>query len=158
MAEKVTLPCEFKYDYAMRGYVNTLRAWLYVTREEYGAATALKLYEKVCKIDDRAKGLTNTILKIFKLEGNDVETIGQWFDIWFELCGMEYTWLELSKTRATAKITKCVWKTGYKDLSGWCSIWLNIIGETINPKATFEQPKRMCAGDPYCELVFKIEE
>ena len=26
----------------------------------------------------------------------------------------------------------------------------NIVVKTINPKTTFERPKGMCAGDPYC--------
>ena len=158
MAKKVFIPLDFKYDYAIRGYASILKAWLYVTREEYGAAAALKLYEKVCKIDDRVKRLTNSLLTIFKLEGNDAETIAKWFDIWWELCGMEYTWLERSKTIAVAKITKCVWKTEPKDISDWGLSFLNIKTKTINPKITFQRPKAMCERDPYCEYVWKIEE
>ena len=158
MAKKIALPCEFKYDYAMSGYTFVLKAWLHVIRREYGAATALKLYEETCKIGDRTKKLTNLILTIFKLEGNDAETIGEWWEIWWECCGGEITTLERSKTINRIRITKCPWKTEPKDIGDWCVIWSNIITKTINPKATFERPKGMCAGDPYCESIVKVEE
>jgi hypothetical protein len=158
LAKKVTLPCEFKYDFAIRGYTSILKAWLYVILEEYGAATMLKLYEKVCKIDDRVKRLTNSLLSIFKLEGNDTETIAKWFEIWFELIGIEYTWLKRSKTIAVAKMTKCPLKTEPKDISEWGLIWCDIKTKTINPKITFQRPQAMCEGDPHCEYVWKIEQ
>ena len=158
MAKKMTLPCEFRYDFAIKGYVWQLKAWLNVVRREYGAATALRLYEEVCKIDDRVKKLTNSLLTIFKLEGNDAETIANWFDIWYELNGFEFTWLERSKTVSRAKITNCPYKTEPKDISDWALSFTDINAKTINPKCTIERPKAMCAGDPHCEYIWKIEE
>ena len=152
------LPCELKLDYAMRGYAGILKGFLYAIREKYGAAAALEIYERVMKMDDRIKRLTKSILKIFKIEGNDCETIGQWFDIFWEHCGIEDIILERSKTINRPKITKCPWTTEPKDLRGWCITWCTIPAKTINPKATLERPKGMCAGDPYCEYVWKIEE
>jgi hypothetical protein len=116
-APKRGLPCEFKLDYAMGGYLSLFKGWLYVVREEFGADTALRLYEKIMKMDDRVKNLTNTLLKAFKIERNDAETIAKWIDIYYSLAGFEYTWLERSKTIAKVKITKCLWKTEYKDIS-----------------------------------------
>ena len=158
MAEKVEIPWETKYKFAMGGYSGVAKGFLELIREEYGAAAALKLYEKLVKKDDRIKNLTNTILTAFNLKGNDVETIGKWFDIWLELCGAEYTTLERSKTFNRMKVTMCPFKTEPKDISDWELIFSNMVVKTINPKATVEQPKTMCAGDPYCEVVHKIEE
>ena len=158
MAKKMVIPCELKADFRQRAYILLFKAYLYETREEYGAAMALKLYERVNKRDNRTKRLTNSLLTIFKIKGNDVETIAQWWDIWSELNGFETTWLERSKTIARLKVTKCPFKTEPKDVSDWSLIWHNIVVKTINPKATFERPKSMCAGDPYCEYIFKIEE
>ncbi len=70
----------------------------------------------------------------------------------------EYTILERSKTINRIKVTKCPWKTEPKDISDWVLIFNNIVNKTINPKATLERPKAMCAGDSYCEYVWKIEE
>lgn len=158
MVQKLAIPMEFKYELAMRGWNTMLKGFMYVIREEYGATAALKLVEKFFKMDDRLKNLANFIKNVFKIEGNDVETIMKWLDIWFEICGFEYTWLEQSKTLGRNKITKCPFKTGYKDLSDWCLIWNNIIYETLNPKVTLEAIKQMCAGDPYCEFVTKMKE
>ena len=109
-------------------------------------------------MDDRVKNLTNTLLTIFKLEGNDVETIAKWWDIYGTLCGHEASWLERSETIARGKITKCIWKTEPKDLSDKCIIISGMINQALNLKATNERLKGMCAGDPYCEYVTKIEE
>ena len=158
MAEKMEIPWETKYKFAMGGYSGVAKGFLELIREEYGAAAALKMYEKLIKKDDRVKNLTNTILTAFKLEGNDAETIGKWYDIFFELFGLEYTTLERSKTILRNKITKCPFKIEPKDISDWCKIFSNMAVKTINPKATFEGLKAMCAGDPYCEAVVKIEE
>ena len=107
---------------------------------------------------DRIKNLTNFFLTTFKLEGNDCETIGKWWDIWNELMGQETIILERSKTINRARITKCPVKTEYKDINEWDLIFNNIVAKTINPKITVERPKGMCAGDPYCEFIYKIEE
>ena len=156
-APKRGLPCEFKYDFAMSGYAFTMKAWLHVVREEYGAAAALKLYEKISKKGDRIKKLTNTLLTIFNLEGNDAATIGEWFDIFCECAGIDATILERSQTINRVKVTKCPWKTELKDVP-FGVIFMDIGAKTINPKLTVERPKAMCEGDPYCEYVWKLEE
>ena len=159
MAKNIVIPLELKYDFAMRSYTFMLKAWLHVIREEYGAVEALRLYEKVCKIGDRTKSFTNTLLNIFKIEGNDAETIAKWWDIRWELIGGEVTWLERSKTISRIKVTKCPWSTPVpKDISDWDLIYINLVDKTINSKASAERPKGMCAGDPYCEIIHKIEE
>lgn len=107
---------------------------------------------------DRIKNLTNSLLTIFKIEGNDAEAINQWFDIWAELMGMERVILEETKVFSRAKITECKVKTDFKDIDGHCLIFTDIIYKTINLKATCERPKAMCAGDPYCEFITKIKE
>ena len=152
------LPCELKYDYAMRAYANIHRAYLYAIREKYGAAAALEIYERTCKMDDRVKRLTNTLLELFKIEGNDAETIGEWWDIFWELTGTEGILLERSKTINRIRITQCPWKIEVRDVSDWSLSFNNIVSKTINPKATLERPIGMCAGDSYCEYVWRIEE
>lgn len=158
MAKKIGIPFEFKYELAMKAWSSMIAGFLYVIREEFNAVTALKLIEILFKRDDRVKNLTNFIKNVFKIEGNDIEALNQWFDIYHELTGFESTTLEQSETSYRNKITKCPFKTGYKDVGDWCKIWCNIVYTTINPKATFERLKGMCAGDPYCEFVNKIEE
>jgi hypothetical protein len=158
MSKKVAIPWELKADFRLKGWTSILKGFLYAIREKYGADEALKMYERVGEMDDRHKNLTNSIKTIFKIEGNDIETIAKWFDIWWELTGEEYTWLERSKTIARSKITQCPFKTGYEDISEWELIFRKNISKAINPKAIVERPKAMCAGDPYCEHVFKIEE
>ena len=158
MAENVEIPWETKYKFAMGGYSGAVKGFLELIREEYGAAAALKIFEKYVNKDDRVKNLTNIILTAFKLEGNVAETIGKWFDIWLEICGAEYTTLERSKTINRIKVTACPFKTESKDISNWEPIFSNIVVKTINPKAALELTKTMCAGDPYCEVVHKIEE
>ena len=135
-----------------------LKGFLYAIRERYGADAALEIYEKVSKMDDRIKNMSQTLLNVFKIEGNDAETIGKWYEIWWELAGAECTWLERSKTSIRQKISKCPFKTEPEDISKWDSIFLNIVVKSINPKATGERPKAMCEGDPYCEFVYKIKE
>lgn len=107
---------------------------------------------------DRIKNLTNFFLTTFKIEGNDCETNAKWWDIWYELMGFESTWLERKKTINRTKITKCPVKTEYKDISDWALTFCDIIAKTINPKATVERPKAMCAGDPHCEYIVRLEE
>ena len=158
MAKKMAIPWELKYNYAMGGWASLLKGFLYEIREEYGAAKALTIYERLCKRDDRVKNMTNTIKNVFKLEGNDAETIGKWWEIWSEINDQEYVMLEQSKTIRINKITKCPWKTGIKDICDWSLPFTDIIIKAINPKATFERPKAMCAGDPHCEYIFRIEE
>jgi len=157
-APKREIPWELKYNIAMKSMSDFFRGWMYAIREKYGAEEALEICERVFKMGDTLKNFTNTIRKIFNLEGNDAETIWEWWDIWYEIAGYEYTWPERSKTSARQKITKCPFKMEYKDIGDFGLIFANIVIKTINPKATIEHLKGMCAGDPYCEYVFKIEE
>ena len=158
MAKKIGIPCEFKFQLIFTAYSTMLKGFMYEIRERFDAATALELLQSFFNRDDRVKNLTNFIKKVFKIEGNDVESIYKWLDIWLEICGFEYDRLEQSKTFGRNRITKCPFKMGYKDLSDWCVNWNAIIYETLNQKATIEAIKQMCAGDPYCEFVSKIEE
>ena len=157
-APKRGIPWELIAEFRMRSYSNVLKGFFYVIREEFGAETALRLYDRLCTMDDRIKNMTNFLKTVFKIEGNDAETIADWLVIWYEIFGFEYDVLERSKTISRIKITKCPWKTGYKDVGEWCTIWGDLVYTTINPKATQERPKGMCAGDPYCELINKIED
>ena len=158
MVEKVEVPLETKYKFAMGGFASAYKGFLELIREEYGAAAALKIYEKYSKKDDRIKNFTNTILTAFKIEGNDCETIGKFWDVWYELTGMKVTVLERSKAINRVKVTKCPLKMEYKDLSDFSLINKEFVFEVINPKATVERPKAMCEGDPYCEYIYKLEE
>lgn len=158
MSEKVPIPLLLKHDFMLRAYSSIVKGFLYAIREKYGANAALKTHLRACTMGDRIRNLTNSLLDIFKLDGDDAETIGKWFNIWFELTGVEYTTLKLSNTKSRIKVTKCPFKTEPKDISDWALFWTSIISKTINPKAIFERPKGMCAGDSYCEYVWKIEE
>jgi hypothetical protein len=159
MTKDLVIPWELKYKYAIGGWLAFLKSYHYAIREEYGAAAVLKMYEKSCKMNDRTKNFTKTLIEIFNIVGNDAETIAKWIDIWFELVGgFEHSWFERSKILARHKITKCPYKTEPIDISDWCKIWFDIVTRTINPKATFERPEGMCAGDSYCTFVFEVEE
>lgn len=158
MVEKVEVPLDFKYKVAIGGYLSILKGFMELIRDKYGAAAALKIYEKYCKKDDRLKNVVNTFLTVFKIEGNDCETIGKFWDVWYEISGMEVTVLERSKAINRVKVTKCPLIMTYKDLSDFSLINKEIVFEVINPKATVKRPKAMCEGDPYCEYVYKIEE
>jgi hypothetical protein len=158
MTEKISIPWLLKHEFILRAYTSIIKGFLYAIREKYGADAALELYERVCTMDDRIRNMTNSLLDVFQLKGNDAATIAKWFSIWFELTGFEYTTLELSNTTSRSKITKCPFKTEIEDISDWDIIFGYIVTKTINPKATFERPKAMCAGDPYCEFFWKIEE
>jgi hypothetical protein len=157
MAKKVAIPLELKYKFASGGYVSLLKGVMYAIREKYGAAAVLEIFERVWKMEDRVKNMTTTLKNVFKIEGNDMEAIAKWYDIWWELQGLEATRPELSKTRTIVKVTQCPWKTWPKDISDWDLFLQKIIIKTINQKATIEMPKSMCAGDPYCEFITKIE-
>ena len=151
------IPWELKYKYAVGGWTSFFKGIMYAIREKYGAAAVLEIFERVWKMGDRVKNMTNSILNVFKLEDNNAETIGAWYDIWGELTGYETTILERSKSIEREKNTKCPWKTEPKDISDWSLIFSNIVVKTINPKATFERLKGMCEGDPDCEFVTKME-
>lgn len=159
MSTEVVIPWELKYKF-VQGMLTTLfKGFMYEIRQEYGATAALKIYERVCRRDDRVKNMTKTLKEVFKIEGNDAEALTKWFNIYFEVTGIEGTTVELTKTYSKTKIIKCPFKTGYKDISMWYLTCLgNIITETLNPKATLERPKAMCAGDPFCEYIMKIKE
>jgi len=152
------IPWEVKYKFAVGGYHAVLKGFLEFVRDEYSGDAALKLYEKFCKENDRIKHLTEIILNAFKLEGNDAETMGKWMETWSELTGIESEWLEQSPTSWRSKVTECPWKTKGKDISDWSLIFTDIVAKTINPKLTVERPKAMCAGDPYCDYIYKMEE
>jgi hypothetical protein len=137
MTRKIGVSLEFKYEIALKGWCSMIAGFLYVIREEFDAATALKLIEKLFKRDDRVKNLTNNLRTIFKIEGNDAKTMLDWFETFHEILGTEYTIPEQSKTIFRQKITKCPFKTGYKDVSEWCKIWSDIVYKTINPKAIY---------------------
>ena len=165
MAKKLETPCatpkrglswRLKSDFAIRNFTDFIRGFKYAVREKYGAAASLEIHEKYVK--KGAKNITNTIRTIFKIEGNDMEALDKWWDIWWEFWGHEGIILERSKTMSRSKITKCVWKTEHKDISDWALPFCNIVNKTINPKVTLERPKAMCAGDPYCEYITRIEE
>ena len=153
------LPWELKYKY-VRGQMTTLfKGFLYAIREEYGADAALKIAEKMWKFKDRLKNMVNTFLNVFKIEGNDCETIGGFWDVYWEITGIEAIILERSKTYTEVKVTKCPWSTpDPKDINVWCEIWANTINKSINPKSSSKRPKGMCAGDPYCEHITRLEE
>ncbi|WP_287584184.1 hypothetical protein [Candidatus Borrarchaeum sp.] len=158
MTEKISIPLLLKHDFTLRAYSSIVKGFLYAIREKHGGNEALETYLRVCTMDDRIKNLTNALLDIFQLKGSDAETIGKWFEVWFELTAFEYAILEQSKTSSRVKVTKCPFKTEPKDLSDWALIFTNLVSKTINPKATVERPKAMCAGDSYCEYIWKIEE
>ena len=158
MTEKLSIPLLLKHEFTMRMYSSLIKGFLYAIREKYGAAASLEIYERVCTMDDRVRKLTKSLLDVFQLKGNDIETTGNWFKIFWELTGWEYTWLEQSNKMSRVKITKCPFKTEPKDISDWAKIFNYIVTKTINPKINLERPKGMCAGDPYCEYVWNIEE
>ena len=158
MAKKMVIPWELKYDSAMKAWASNHRGFLYAIREKYGAAAALEIYERAQKIDNRVKTFTDTIRTVFNIEGNDASTIGEVLDVFDEIIRTEYAKLERSPTINRRKVTKCPFKTGYNDISDWSLTFFNIVGETINPKATLERPKGMCAGDPYCEYIWRLDK
>ena len=158
MTKKMVIPWELKADFRLNGWTSIFKGFMYEIQEKYGAAEAIEMYERICKRDDRIKNLTNFFLTTFKIEGNDCETIAKWHDIWHELCDFEWTWPERSNTIARCKITKCPWKLVPKELNNHSFGFQNIVVKTINPKASFERPKGMCKGDPFCEYIWKIEE
>ena len=158
MVKKITIPDEFRAELAITGWTSMMKGFLYVIRERHGAAEAYACAERLFEMDDRMKNLTNFLKTVFKIEGNDAETIMDWLVIWYEIHRFEYHVVERSKTISRNTVTKCPFKTGYKDIGEWCTIWANFVLTTINPKATIERLKGMCAGDPYCEFINKIEE
>lgn len=157
-APKRGLPWELKYNFLMNTYPDFLKGILYANRKKFGGATAVDIYERVCKLGDRTANSVRTILKVFKIEGNDAETWGQWMDVWNELGGWKATIIERSKTIDRRKITKCSFVTEHMDVSEWDVRFCTIAAKTINEKAIFEMPKTMCEGDPYCEFIFRIEK
>ena len=158
MVNKPVTPWELKYKYALGAWSTILKGFMYEIRERHGAAEALEIYKMFNKRYDRIKNMTNDIKDAFNIEGNDAETIEKWYDIWWELGGAEFTWFERSKTSVKQRISKRPFKTDPIDINEWDLIFGNIVVKTINPKATIKRPKGMCAGDPYCEFVSKIEE
>ena len=153
------LPWELKYKYVQGQMTTLFKGFLYAIREEYGADAALKIVEKMWKFKDRVKNMINTFLNVFKIEGNDCEALGEFWDVYFEIHGHEAIILERSKTISRTKITKCPWSSpDPKDISSWCGIWTSTVSESINPKISGKRLKGMCAGDPYCEYIARLEE
>ena len=134
-APKKGIPWELKYKYAMGGWTSVFKGFLYEVREKCGEAEAIEMYERICKRDNRVKNMTNTIKDVFNIEGNDAETIAKWWDIWMEITGQEAIWFERSKTKSRNRITRCPFKTAYKDISDRCDVFVNIVNKSINPKA-----------------------
>ena len=159
MAKKMTVPWELKYKF-FRGMLTTLfKGFMLAIRERHGSAEALEIHEQVCKMDGRIKNMTNTLKEVFKIEENDIEAMVKWWDIYWEIAGIEGTWPEVNKTHYRIRITKCPWSTpDPKGISGWSIIYVGMINQALNPKATTERPKGMCAGDPHCEYIVRIEE
>jgi hypothetical protein len=158
MVKKITIPCEFRCELAIKGWTSMIKGFMYVIRERHEAAETYACVEKFFEMDDRMKNLTNFLKTVFKIEGNDAETIIDWLVVWYELLGFEYDVLERSKTINRHRVFQCPFKTRYKDIGEWCTIWTDFVYRTINPRATHKRPKGMCAGDPYCEIITKIEE
>jgi len=158
-ATKRGIPWEYKYIYVKGMLTTLLKGFLHQIREEYGGAVALNIYEKLNQRSKRIKKMGHTLKNVFKIEGNDIEAIMNVWEIFYELVGVEAIWLEVTKTIARIKITKCPWSTpDPKDISDW-ELNFNInVSKTINPKVTVERPTSMSAGDPYCEYIWKIEE
>jgi hypothetical protein len=156
-APKRGLPAELKFDYALGGWTDVHKGLLHTLRQKYGAKASLEVFERVCNMNDNVKNLTRAFQTVFNLLGNDCETIGQVLDVWDEFTGTESTILERSKTTNRRKVTSCPWKVGDNDFSTWFLPFFNIITATINPLATLERPKAMCAGDPYCEYIWKLK-
>jgi hypothetical protein len=157
MTKKMGIPWELKYKYAKGAWTTLLKGLLNEIREKYGAAAALEIYENFSKRYDRTKNMTKDIKDVFKIEGNDAETLAKWHDIWWDLTETEGNWLERSKSISRCKVDKCPLIQPHKDIGDVSIIFENVVVKTINPKATIERPKAMCKGDPYCEYVWKIE-
>ncbi len=116
------------------------------------------MYERMNRMGDRLQNIVNKFRTIFNVKGNDAEAIVDVISIWLDLAEFEYT-TELAKLISKLIVTKCPWTTDYKDISDWdVNTFVTNMAKTVNPKATIEQPKNMCAGDSYCEFIFKIEE
>ena len=82
-APKMGLPWELKCKFA-RGQLTTLfKGIMRLLREKYGPATALELAEGFWRYDDRIPKMTLHLKNIFKIEGNDLEAIINWWNIWF---------------------------------------------------------------------------
>ena len=159
MSKKIAIPWELKYKFVKGMLTTVFKGFMYEIREEFGAATALKIYEKFNKKYDRIRNMTNNIKDVFKIEGNDIEAIEKWWDIWNEILGNQCTTIELSRTFLKTRLpTGCAWKTDPKDIKDWFLILGTIVNKTLNPKATFERIKGMCDGDSYCEYVTTIEK
>jgi len=132
---------------------------MYEIREKDGATAALEFHERIWKREDRVKNMTATLKEVFKIEGNDIEAIKKWWEIYWELIGTEGTTVELSETLWRSRIpVGCAWKTEPEDISEWMVIFADMVGKTINPKYTLERTKAMCEGDPYSEYVGKIKK
>ena len=159
MSKKIAIPWELKYKFIKGMLTTVFKGFMYEIREECGAAMTLKIYENIQKRDDRAKKAAKTIKEVFKIEGNDIEAINKWWDIWNEIIGNENTIIEQSETFSKTRFPMgCAWKTVPKDIKDWFLILGNIFTKTLNPKAKLERIKGMCDGDSYCEYVTTIEE
>ena len=159
MAKKIAIPWELKYKFVKGMLTTVFKGFIYEIREECGAATTLKIYENIQRRDDRAKKAAKTIKEVFKIEGNDIEAIQRWWEIYWELLEIQGIVVELSKTYARVRFPMgCAWKTDPKDIKDWFLILGNIFTKALNPKAKLERIKGMCDGDSFCEYVTTIEE
>jgi len=152
------IPWELKYNFAMRNFTDFAKGYVHANRDKYGPTAALEIFDMHCKEGDRVKNLSKLIQKIFNLNGNDAVTIGEVIDVWDEICGYENIIIERSETINRRKVTKCPWTVKYKDVGNYAWYFKDQMGKGVNPKATLEMPKKMCAGDPYCDYIWRIEE
>ena len=157
-APKRGIPWDLKYNFAMKGFEDFFRGLMYAIREKYGAAVTLEIFDRWVNDGDRVKDLTNNLRTIFDLKGNDCVTIGEVLDVWDEVCGYESFVIERSPTIYRRKVTKCPWTVKYKDVGNYAWYFKDQMGKGVNPKATLEMPKKMCAGDSYCDYIWRIEE
>jgi hypothetical protein len=149
---------ELKYNFAMRNFTDFAKGYVHANRDKYGPSAALEIFDLNCKEGDRVKNLSKLIQQIFNLDGIDAVTIGEVIDVWDEICGYENIIIERSESVNRRKVTKCPWTVKYKDVGNYAWYFKDQMGKGVNPKATLEMPKKMCAGDPYCDYIWRIEE
>ncbi len=97
--------------------------------------------------------------------GQDATSIARSFVDSMNYFGYEAALVESSPKKATVRVTHCVlleyWRRNFPDiLPGVCDIEPRVdLGsyKYINPTATLKIPKRMSAGDPFCEYVIEID-
>jgi hypothetical protein len=159
LVKKFSIPWELKYKYVKGMLTTVFKGFMYEIRTKFDAATALEIYEMVQKRDKRVENMVNALKDVFNIEGNGIEAISTFLQIWFELTGWEVTWFDQLKTFIRFKCPLgCAWMTKPEDLSEWFLVISNIFVKSINPKAIIVRHIGMCAGDSSCEYIIKLEE